>query len=78
MLSYSLTIVVCFMGFCAQRGYLVLNSMKVSQMLLQYLHFLIVNLSIIFYEISCAQLDLNVYVVEENQYMYNIFIFQYG
>ena len=59
-----------------QSDYLLFNFMKVSYMLLQYLYFLFVKLSItIFCEMSCVLLDSNVYVVEENQYMYNFLYF---
>ena len=45
-------------------------------MLLQYLYFLFVKLSIaIFGEMSCVLLDSNIYVVGESQYMYNFLYF---
>ena len=41
--------------------------------------YLFLKLSItIFREMSCVQLDSNDYVVEENQYMYNFFVFHSG
>ena len=46
---------------------------------LYYLYFLFVKLSItIFCEFPCVLFHSNVYVVEENQYMYNFFVFNYG
>ena len=48
-------------------------------MLLQYLHYLFVKLSIIiFCEMSFVLLDSNIYVMKENQYMDNFFVFHYG
>ena len=67
------------MHHCVQSGYLRFNSMKVSYMLLQYLYLLFVKLSItIFCEMTCVMLDSNIYVAEENQYMYNFIVFHYG
>ena len=60
-------------------GYLIFNSMNVGRMLLQYLYFLSVKLSLtIFCDMLRVLLDSNIYVVEENQYMYNLIVFHYG
>ena len=59
-----------------QSGYLLFISMKICLILLQYFYYLLVKLSIIiFCEMSCVLLDLNIYVVKKNQYMDNFFVF---